>query len=1094
MTTTMSWLSRRRLVLGLLVVSAALLGSLFGARPAAAMDPYTLRNQLRDNGACGTVNELPSHTGYAGLIVVLAAKLYATSNTVALQEPQPGVTANVSTYETADDKTKSPPGNVVQLSSNSSDISQGDRYIAGRYHDYDFSPRGSKPCKGQVVLTGQLGDGHWGIDCDASQRGVGNEQRITAKGSGRPTFNGQKLGAGHWEVSTPVRPPNGGHEVAITTYIEEPTTGWNLKGFSSVNDSSVDFDYETVSGYIAGLGAAPDKPESDDTPYFWNSPSDKRDCTDYTAGGTNEARCIALNKYNKLVYNASDTVRADNQTNVQTALKPVRFTHRVKNTGSNGQDTWVTAPTDAHQSKIQYKVNANVGSFGWTDRPANGDGNYGDWGPAIGKNSWPQHRASPTKVPLGDANLAAWLDNPQPGDKYCEDIYTHDNGTSTGGHDTSDQACVTLSNQKVCQGEPWGVDGYQTIKQTDGGGNPITGALGNSVTDAWVGEQYGFFYAFGNSGPADQTSDISYAANQALSPSQPGLVGVTGPNPNPGALTAPINSDAASLWWQTGRNSSRQIQALDGGRDYTISVHYSPTSGHWDSTDGDCDHGGAADTAQMKVSVPWYYQLRPQVDNDPPLIVQQGSSLQVDPLTQLNTKDDRGDGIDRYNTCAKQFNWDLTVTAQKPDTPTIKEPVSDSGTQTMDAWKICPDGNPGSAQSLGSGATVDTTHFPAGTKLCGHLEVWDSTESGGRASAEKCTIVVKQPKVQFWDSDVHVGRHFQQADNSPTCGEPLDSSPSAAITTVGPPTSVAGNNLYGSWVEYGAFASGAISSFGSAAQNKTGGFDVSPTGQRLTFGNDTQLGSVSYNNWCIPTYDKLFEPQQAQAEHMETLVGSTIDPSANHLSGDHYYTSQQTGTVHLRNLGAIAADQQDITLDVPNGNLVIDGAAIKSGVRLVIHVGGKVTINGNLTYNDSDGYATIGDIPRVVIIAGGLATTDDSPPPGLTPDLVVDEDVTQIDAWLIVHGTLFTCDTDPAGFDYHNKHCAKRLTVNGPVAAHDLRLRRTFGADLTDANDFDHNGPAEVFNLNPDSLLSSYSTAQKKDFTEVYQTDAPPRY
>lgn len=865
-----------------------------------------------------------------------------------------------------------------------------------------------------------------------------------------------------------------------------PSTGWKLNGKSSVNFSTVAFDYRTLHYYTGdppGVAKPPDYSRGMRCSYYDNHHND------HIPPNYNKQHCQEWNGYYTKVDEAPGKQKAWNRTQAQTALQKVRFTHKLKNISGNGQKKWITAPGNAHKSDIQYYLDAVVKNFGYQDRP---ESKYKNWGSAIAPRAFPQHRASPTRIPLADDKIKPMLNNPHPGDKYCERINTHDSASSTGGTDNSPGACVRLSDTDRCEGDPWNVEAYSTIKQTDGNGSPITGPLGNGVNDAWVGEQYGFFYAFGNSGPADRTSNISFYSYPGLNPGIGGTTPLSVPNPFGTALYAPLNPGAATLWWQTGRDSSRQIQPLDGGRTYSFYARYAPAYGHWDSTGGgDCDHGGAGQTPTLTVAVPWYYQLHPQValNNEP--IVQQGTPLHVDPQAVLNSIDpNRGDG-DRYNTCANEFDWQLRTTAQKPDTPTVKEnvpPGNEDGHKNP--RDICPNGNPGSAQALSSGKSIDTSVFPAGTKLCAHLTISPSTEGGGSASADKCTTVVKAPKVQFWNSDVNAGRHFEQPDNSPTCGQQLASLGDADITTSGPPTSVASNNLYGSWVEHGAFASGAISSFGSAAENKTGSFGVSSTGQRLTFGNDSQLGQFDYSDWCIPNYDKLFEVQRGQADNLDTLVGSTID--LGNLDANHYYTDNQAGNITLENIGNIDAGKQDITLNMPQANVVIKGGTIKRGVRLVIHAKGSVTIKGNIAYQ-STGYASIDDIPRVVIIAGGTATGNpDDPDLGLTPNITVDEDVTRVDAWLIAHGTLYTCDTDPTSFDYHSRHCAKQLTINGPVAAHDIKLRRTFGADLT--KPLDQRGPAEVFNLNPDSLLGSYSAARRDYFVDVYQRDLPPRY
>src|SRR5690606_28527099 len=105
------------------------------------------------------------------------------------------------------------------------------------------------------------------------------------------------------------------------------------------------------------------------------------------------------------------------------------------------------------------------------------------------------------------------------------------------------------------------------------------------------------------------------------------------------------------------------------------------------------------------------------------------------------------------------------------------------------------------------------------------------------------------------------------------------------------------------------------------------------------------------------------------------------------------------------------------------------------------------------------------DIPQVVIIANNI---------------LIDESVSRVDAWLVAAGTgangiVNTCsasnldNASPAQLEtrLHAGRCDDRLTVNGPVIANRLLLRRTAGAGPGNQA----GNPAEVFNFRPDAYL-----------------------
>ena len=202
---------------------------------------------------------------------------------------------------------------------------------------------------------------------------------------------------------------------------------------------------------------------------------------------------------------------------------------------------------------------------------------------------------------------------------------------------------------------------------------------------------------------------------------------------------------------------------------------------------------------------------------------------------------------------------------------------------------------------------------------------------------------------------------------------------------------------------------------------------------------------------------------------------------------------------------------------------------------------GKLTIDANLCYGDkgcdannnsavgnsayggisyqrsnklgiySTSYGSISQIPQILIFADAIDIT---------------ENVTQIDAWLIVSGEINTCSTlqkNSRGEKSDANACNKTLLFNGPVFAQTLRLNRTAGAlqasgggagysinfvpsttadDALPADPSTHNLandgaiiPAEIFHLRSDAYYWAYSQAQRyAQAVTTYTRELAPRY
>jgi hypothetical protein len=164
--------------------------------------------------------------------------------------------------------------------------------------------------------------------------------------------------------------------------------------------------------------------------------------------------------------------------------------------------------------------------------------------------------------------------------------------------------------------------------------------------------------------------------------------------------------------------------------------------------------------------------------------------------------------------------------------------------------------------------------------------------------------------------------------------------------------------------------------------------------------------------------------------------------------------------------------------------ITISAKNIAKGQWMVINApNAEVTITGDIKYANGP-FQSIGDIPQVVIIAKNIH---------------IASGVRQVDAWLIAQGSTAAgtgiLDTCAISNSYTTRLtvnvCNAPLTVNGPVMAQQLWLRRTGGSGLDDTS----GDPAEVFNLRPDAYLWGYARASTSGRVQtVYTQELPPRF
>ncbi len=338
-----------------------------------------------------------------------------------------------------------------------------------------------------------------------------------------------------------------------------------------------------------------------------------------------------------------------------------------------------------------------------------------------------------------------------------------------------------------------------------------------------------------------------------------------------------------------------------------------------------------------------------------------------------------------------------------------------------------------------------------------------------------CRPISKKPSISVWNgSAISAG------------GAKTSLSERYVNTAIGTiPLHGGDRSYYGSWTEY-------LAVFGSRVTNLT-------SGASLALGNSAS-GDIFYTYSPLTIANK---PQTKNGSVQTNLGFSGIVPSTT-----------------LRNRLNTFLKPNDPTC---SNNCSATGLGLGNPVAETrqINIDGNLTIDSNIILANQRNYNSIYELPQVVIFVSG--------------DVYINSDVTEIDAWLIVEGTIHTCkeytamtqhDREQIGTDAYNYQagynvCRRQLVFNGPVIAQNLDLRRSFGSDniVNRVTTFNINGnninserladnitrsadatqkysAAEVFNLRMDTYLWAYAQAGRYDssYTESYLRELAPRY
>src|SRR5680860_589372 len=437
------------------------------------------------------------------------------------------------------------------------------------------------------------------------------------------------------------------------------------------------------------------------------------------------------------------------------------------------------------------------------------------------------------------------------------------------------------------------------------------------------------------------------------------------------------------------------------------------------------------------------------------------AAVEADALVSVGASIGSATYTGRYHTHSRNAQWQLVKLIIQPNSPVPS--LSNSNSWSDPCGRLSPYG---SCSSIASGSTIVGTSvwssapvsqtigdYPAGTKVCfalgvqpraaWHLNHIDNQWNHSAFSLlGSCIIVVKKPKVQVWGGDLSTGGLVATS----TSVKSLDGA----------------QRTFGSWVEYGIFATGSITGTASGSAFAGPGLPDSTVCKysTLSFANaDSSACGTNTNKGYYTTSGLIANVVASFPGAGETILVDTI--TTNDLFAGGTYVGTRTG------------------------NLTLNTSEIAPGKSIILKVSGTVTIAGNQTYSNGP-YTDISQLPQLIIIANKI---------------IINSNVTRVDAWLIADGAdgiLETCNTGSSTFELNGDQrltinkCKEQLTVNGPAMAKQLWLRRTYGSgvgpDLGTGAVYSGT-PAEIFNLRADAYLWSAARASISGHIQtVYST------
>ena len=340
--------------------------------------------------------------------------------------------------------------------------------------------------------------------------------------------------------------------------------------------------------------------------------------------------------------------------------------------------------------------------------------------------------------------------------------------------------------------------------------------------------------------------------------------------------------------------------------------------------------------------------------------------------------------------------------------------------------------------------------LPVGTKICFGLSIDPWINCGSDPNNPGC----KDSKGHGVDGN---WRH-----SAPKCyvvsKKPCFSVENSLVATDGRISTGINRRLAGSWTEYSATALGTISPwFGTNAATAQGTVLDRERWHHLSFANYEPQTHQGYGRFRSTTVTRPAVSPGRVFTQLAKSEGNTRPFNYAHTKAQ-YHGSNQTIAGKL------------------------------SGIHVY---DGKTTITDNVIASADNNTGVLAGLKQAVIVVNG--------------DLVINSNVTRVEAWLIVQGTLYTSDrpvtestlSKDNGIDTNNAD-DKQLFVKGPIHARRIKLRRTHGAGIkrqAGRTTDQLTQPAERFTDNPDTYVWAYhNSIDNGRIQTVYMREVAPRY
>ena len=354
--------------------------------------------------------------------------------------------------------------------------------------------------------------------------------------------------------------------------------------------------------------------------------------------------------------------------------------------------------------------------------------------------------------------------------------------------------------------------------------------------------------------------------------------------------------------------------------------------------------------------------------------------------------------------------------------------------------------------------TITVPDIPVTQKFCVAIGISNSTSSSSAVFVSRsfCVNVTAYPSVHVWGGNVQTNGGINTSLNS-------------VLRTT---TSGEASYSFGSWGDFAVIANGSISNMASGAT-------LADNDTMKSLLNDTcKISPLTFaNNEC--STHKLGE--------VGVLMGAN-KTIIEKVKSKYYDSSLEENKSDFTAYPVVSHDTLATRFNVKAG-------AVSTLTPVVIYAKGNIQITQNVTLRDRK-YST-NYVPQVIIIA-------DNDAEGNPGNILIEDGVTQIDAWLLATGIIDTCyqntlNESEAIKRLSSNSCNQPLTINGPIIADKLYLHRTHFSDnslgaesIPDSIIFE---PAELLNLSATTYIFSASEATRSRQPNVtYLRQLSPRY